>query len=86
MKTMKYWFLRAWYYVPSTAVAIMLHESENGSRTLILANIGDSRAVLSRRGKAINLTRDHKPNDEKDKARIISRRETVEWALESDGK
>jgi serine/threonine protein phosphatase PrpC len=86
MKTMKYWFLRAWYYVPSTAVAIMLHGSENGSRTLILASIGDSRAVLSRRGKAINLTRDHKPNDEKDKARIISRRETVEWALESDGK
>jgi serine/threonine protein phosphatase PrpC len=66
-------------HVGSTAVAIMLHESENGSRTLISANIGDSRAVLSRRGKAINLTRDHKPNDEKEKARIMSLGETVEW-------
>ena len=63
----------------STAVAVMLHESENGNRTLISANIGDSRAVLSRRGRAISLTRDHKPNDEKEKARIMALGETVEW-------
>ena len=52
--------LESFQHVGSTAVAVMLHESENGSRTLISANIGDSRAVLSRRGKAINLTRKRK--------------------------
>lgn len=71
--------LESFQHVGSTAVAVMLHESENGSRTLISANIGDSRAVLSRRGKAINLTRDHKPNDEKEKSRIMALGEIVEW-------
>jgi protein phosphatase 1L len=32
-------------------------------RTLVAANIGDSRLVLSRDGMAIPLSRDHKPND-----------------------
>ena len=41
--------------------------------------MGDSRAVLSRRGKAVPLTRDHKPNDELEKARILSMGETIEW-------
>jgi serine/threonine protein phosphatase PrpC len=63
----------------STAVAVALHESDSGTRTLISANVGDSRAILSRRGQAIDLTRDHKPNDPKEKARILSMGETVEY-------
>ena len=39
-------------------------------RTLVTANIGDSRAVLSRNGTAIPLSRDHKPNDPIERSRI----------------
>ena len=46
---------------------------------MLSANVGDSRAILSRRGRAVDLTRDHKPNDEKEKARILSMGETIEW-------
>jgi serine/threonine protein phosphatase PrpC len=73
----------------STAVAVLIHESLEGTaanetdkykrRTLLSANLGDSRAVLSRNGRAIDLTRDHKPNDDKEKARILSMGETIEW-------
>jgi serine/threonine protein phosphatase PrpC len=63
----------------STAVAVVVHESEDGNRTLLSANVGDSRAILSRRGKAVELTRDHKPNEEREKARILAMGETIEW-------
>jgi serine/threonine protein phosphatase PrpC len=63
----------------STAVAVVLYESEDGHRTLLSANVGDSRAVLSRGGRAVDLTHDHKPNDEKEKARIMALGETIEW-------
>ena len=66
-------------YQGSTAVAVVLHEAGDGQRTLISANIGDSRGVLSRGGRAINLTRDHKPNDDKEKARILAMGEKIEW-------
>jgi len=36
----------------------------------ICANAGDSRTVLSKSKKAIELSHDHKPNDEIEKARI----------------
>ena len=58
-------------YQGSTAVAVAVNEDADGTRTLLSANVGDSRAILSRRGRAIDLTRDHKPNDEREKARIL---------------
>jgi serine/threonine protein phosphatase PrpC len=67
------------HYQGSTAVAVLVHESENGSKTLLAANIGDSRAVLSRCKCALNLTRDHKPHLTSEKARIESMGEKVEW-------
>lgn len=66
-------------YQGSTAVATLLHEADDGTRTLLSANIGDSRGVLSRNCTAIDLTRDHKPNDDREKARILAMGEKIEW-------
>mmetsp|Transcript_13385 Transcript_13385/g.27696 ORF Transcript_13385/g.27696 Transcript_13385/m.27696 type:complete len:513 (+) Transcript_13385:435-1973(+) len=66
-------------YQGSTAVVVLVHVGENGERTLVSANVGDSRAILCRGKKAINLTRDHKPSDEREKARIRSMGEEVQW-------
>eukprot|EP01083_Nonionella_stella_P092613 259299_1 len=64
----------------STAVAVYVHEDEQTKeRTIISANVGDSRAVLSRGSVAVDLTRDHKPDDQYEKERIISMGETIEW-------
>lgn len=38
---------------------------------LVVANAGDSRCVLSRGGRAVALTHDHKPTDPEEYARII---------------
>jgi serine/threonine protein phosphatase PrpC len=67
------------HYQGSTAVAVVIHEPEDGPKTLLAANIGDSRAVLSRCKSAVNLTRDHKPHLSAEKARIESMGEKVEW-------
>eukprot|EP00545_Synedropsis_sp_CCMP1620_P005061 CAMPEP_0119010196 /NCGR_PEP_ID=MMETSP1176-20130426/4852_1 /TAXON_ID=265551 /ORGANISM="Synedropsis recta cf, Strain CCMP1620" /LENGTH=455 /DNA_ID=CAMNT_0006962823 /DNA_START=46 /DNA_END=1410 /DNA_ORIENTATION=- len=66
-------------YQGSTAVAVALHQGEDGSRTLVSANVGDSRAILCRHGKAVDMTRDHKPNDERERARIHAMGEQIEW-------
>jgi serine/threonine protein phosphatase PrpC len=68
-------------YQGSTAVVVVVHESEEGKRTLLSANVGDSRAILSRNQNAVDLTRDHKPNDDREKARILAMGETIEWDL-----
>ena len=66
-------------YQGSTAVAVYLHEANDGARTLVSANVGDSRGILARNGNAIDLTRDHKPNDSIEKARILAMGEKIEY-------
>jgi len=39
-------------------------------KRLVVANAGDSRSVLCRGGKALQLSEDHKPDNEEEKARI----------------
>ncbi|XP_065176967.1 probable protein phosphatase 2C T23F11.1 [Sycon ciliatum] len=51
----------------STAVSVLIRESK-----LYCANVGDSRAVLSRTGKQIALTYDHKPSLEAEQDRITA--------------
>lgn len=67
-------FYRAVYRVKSpekdagsTALAVLVVGS-----LVLVANAGDSRAVLSRRGKAIDLSRDHKPSCPSERERIAS--------------
>jgi len=66
-------------YQGSTAVCVVLHTSKDGRRTLLTANIGDSRAILCRGGKAVDMTRDHKPGDTREKERIEAMGEEIEW-------
>jgi protein phosphatase 1G len=56
-----------------TAVSVLVTPSE-----YIVANAGDSRAVLCRAGTAVALSEDHKPNDERESARILRAGGTVE--------
>ncbi|KAM0946813.1 putative protein-serine/threonine phosphatase [Dioscorea sansibarensis] len=39
-------------------------------RTMLIANAGDCRAVLGKRGRAVELSRDHKPNCNSERLRI----------------
>lgn len=41
-------------------------------KKLYIANSGDSRSVLSRGGKALELSHDHKPDNEEEKKRIYN--------------
>lgn len=54
---------RAEAFVPNTATRLR--------RVLYTANAGDARAVLSRGGKAVRLTYDHKGNDKQEAKRIM---------------
>nr|GMC61930.1 probable protein phosphatase 2C 75 [Ipomoea batatas] len=51
--------------IGSTAVVVVLTDEH-----IVVANCGDSRAVLSRRGRAVPLSVDHKPNRPDELARI----------------
>jgi serine/threonine protein phosphatase PrpC len=66
-------------YQGSTAVCTVLHAAKDGRRTLLTANVGDSRSILCRDGKAVDMTRDHKPGDERERERIQAMGEEVEW-------
>ncbi|MFQ6619218.1 hypothetical protein Gotur_000131 [Gossypium turneri] len=50
----------------STACVAVIRNNQ-----LIVANAGDSRCVISRKGQAYNLSRDHKPDLEVEKERIL---------------
>lgn len=50
-----------------------------GSR-LIVANVGDSRAILCRAGRAIQLSIDHKPNAKEERQRVERAGGVVVWA------
>lgn len=71
--------VKHWSYQGSTAVVVLLHRDPEGRRHIVTANVGDSRAVLSRRGRAIDLTQDHKPNSESELERVHNLGGTVEW-------
>ncbi|XP_059275319.1 probable protein phosphatase 2C 60 isoform X2 [Lycium ferocissimum] len=49
-----------------TACVAIIRESQ-----LIVSNAGDSRCVISRKGQAYNLSRDHKPDLEVERERIL---------------
>ncbi|XP_002982174.2 probable protein phosphatase 2C 57 [Selaginella moellendorffii] len=51
----------------TTALTVLIF-----GRTLLVANVGDCRAVLCRRGRAVPMSRDHKPSCVEEKSRIES--------------
>jgi len=66
----------------STCVSCMVQRgSSAGERSLLVANLGDSRAALVRRdGSAVALSSDHKPNRPDEKARVEAAGGHVIWA------
>jgi protein phosphatase 2C family protein 2/3 len=58
----------------TTGVTLLLSDN-----SIYVANVGDCRAVLSRAGKAIELTLDHKPTSAEEKSRIESEGGYVEF-------
>lgn len=51
--------------VGCTAVCVLMTESE-----VVCANAGDSRAIVCRKGKPLELSHDHKPNSPRERSRI----------------
>ena len=64
----------------STAIIVFLHSND----FITAANLGDSRAVLSRDGIAVELSRDHKPNRPDERERIEMSGGWVTESLELD--
>jgi len=56
----------------TTAALLFIAEDDDGGATLVTANVGDCRIVFFSGGKAVDLTRDHKPTNEAEKQRIES--------------
>lgn len=51
-------------------IAAVLFEKDPKNRRVLVANVGDSRAIISRKGNAIPLSSDHKATVETEKERI----------------
>ncbi|KAK4468079.1 hypothetical protein MN116_008252 [Schistosoma mekongi] len=60
-----------------TTACVAVLKPVNDAIRLYVANAGDSRAVLCRGGAAVDLSVDHKPEDEDEKARIVAAGGTV---------
>lgn len=65
----------------STAASVVLAPAANKSWDLIAANVGDSRVYLSRGGKAVQLSVDHKPEVEEERLRIEKKNPTPKKPL-----
>lgn len=63
-----------WRHQGSTAVGVLLLDD-----VIYSVNVGDCRAVMCRSGDALELTRDHKPNDPSEQSRIESLGGKVKW-------
>jgi serine/threonine protein phosphatase PrpC len=70
-----------WSFQGSTATGVWIHDDGNGTQHIITGHVGDSRAVLSRRGgeQILELSRDHKPDLEEERARIEAVGGAVVW-------
>lgn len=69
----------------STACVVYLNNQKDET-SIITANVGDSRAVLSRNQNAIELSVDHKPNSPSEQSRIEALGGKVVWVGEVDKK
>ena len=84
--------VKTWNRQGSTATIVycnIFHNNNNNNNdnTIITCNVGDSRAVLCRGGKAIDLTIDHKPTKMSERLRIERLGGYIEWhGLERQGK
>ena len=73
-----------WSFQGSTSLAVVIHQNVDGTRSIISGNVGDSRAILGQNRQAIDLTRDHKPNDDIERNRIVNLGGTVDWCGQVD--
>lgn len=72
-----------WSFQGSTSLACFVR-GDGRDRCVVTANVGDSRAVLSRDRVAVDLSEDHKPNDDGERRRIESLGGTVDWCGATD--
>lgn len=67
--------------VGCTAVCVLLSKKE-----VVCANAGDSRAIMCRDGQPVELSHDHKPNDDRERRRIAAAGGTIEETPVGTGK
>merc|ERR1712176_573732 len=75
-------------HIGSTAVVVLFLPAPGRQLRMICANCGDSRAVLCRGGRAVDLSKDHKPQNTGERARIEAAGGSVmmidTWRVEGD--